>query len=58
MLLNGDGTFPVMLRDIRAAKATITVAQYLYEDGAIAREFAEAIAERCRAGVKVSILFR
>ena len=32
VLLNGDGTFPVMLRDIRAAKATITFAQYLYED--------------------------
>ena len=34
VLLNGDETFPVMLRDIRRAKSTITFSQYLYEDGA------------------------
>src|SRR5919109_5146137 len=56
VLLNGDETFPVMLRDIRRAKATITFAQYLYEDGSIARELAQAFAERCRAGVKADIL--
>src|SRR5919108_3604749 len=56
VLLNGDETFPVMLRDIRRARSTITFAQYLYEDGSIARELAEAFAERCRAGVKTSIL--
>jgi cardiolipin synthase len=56
VLLNGDETFPVMLRDIRAAKATITFAQYLFEGGSLAREFAEAFAERCRAGVQANIL--
>ena len=56
VLLNGDETFPVMLREIRRAKSTITFAQYLYEDGSIARELAQAFAERCRAGVKVDIL--
>jgi cardiolipin synthase len=56
VLLNGDETFPIMLRDIRGAKSTITFAQYLYEDGSIARELAQAFAERCRAGVKVDIL--
>ena len=45
-----------MLRDIRKAKSTITFAQYLYEDGSIAKEFAEAFADRCNAGVKVNIL--
>ena len=30
VLLNGDETFPVMLRDIKAAKSTITFAQYLF----------------------------
>jgi cardiolipin synthase A/B len=55
VLLNGD-TFAVMLRDIKAAKSTITFAQYLFEDGELAREFAQAFAERCRAGVKASIL--
>ena len=56
VLLNGDGTFPRMLAEIKKAKTTITFAQYLYEDGSIARELAEAFADRCRSGVKVSIL--
>jgi cardiolipin synthase len=56
VLLNGDETFPTMLRDIRAAKSTITFAQYLYEGGSIARDIAQAFAERCRAGVKVNVL--
>ncbi len=56
VLLNGDETFPTMLRDIRAAKSSITFAQYLYEGGSIARELAQAFAERGRAGVKVNIL--
>jgi cardiolipin synthase len=56
VLLNGDETFPTMLREIRKAKSTITFAQYLYEDGSIARELAQALAERCRAGVKADIL--
>jgi cardiolipin synthase len=52
VLLNGDQTFPRMLRDIKNAKSTITFAQYLYEDGSIAQELAQAFAERCRVGVK------
>ena len=56
ILLNGDDTYPAMLRDIRAAKSTITFAQYLFEGGSLAKEFAEAFAERCRAGVEVDIL--
>ncbi len=56
VLLNGDGTFPFMLRDIKAAKSTITFSQYLFEGGSLAREFAEAFAERCRAGVEANIL--
>lgn len=56
VLLNGDATFPVMLRAIKAAQSSITFAQYLFEGGVLAREFAEAFAERCRAGVKANIL--
>jgi cardiolipin synthase len=56
ILLNGDETFPAMLRDIKGATQTITFAQYLYEDGSIAYELAKAFAERCRAGVVVNIL--
>jgi len=56
ILLNGDETFPAMLRDIRNAKSTITFAQYLYEDGAIAYELAEAFSAGCRAGIQIHIL--
>ncbi|MGB7946093.1 MAG: cardiolipin synthase [Candidatus Binatia bacterium] len=56
LLFNGDETFPAMLRDIKTAKSTITFAQYLYTNGALAYELAEAFSERCRAGVHVHIL--
>jgi cardiolipin synthase A/B len=56
LLFNGDETFPVMLRDIKTAKSTITFAQYLYEDGSISYEFAQAFSDRCRAGVQAHIL--
>jgi cardiolipin synthase A/B len=56
VLLNGEETFPAMLRDVKKAKFTITFAQYLYEDGSIARDLAQAFAERCRVGIKVDIL--
>jgi cardiolipin synthase A/B len=55
-LFNGDETFPTMLRDVKTAASTITFAQYLYEDGAIAYDLAEALSERCRAGVQAHIL--
>jgi cardiolipin synthase A/B len=56
VLLNGDEIFPAMLSAIRQAKTTITLANFIYEDGAIAREMADALAERCRAGVGVNVL--
>jgi cardiolipin synthase len=56
LLFNGNETFPAMLKAIRGATKSVTYLQYLYQDGAIAYEFAEALAERCRAGVEVRIL--
>jgi phosphatidylserine/phosphatidylglycerophosphate/cardiolipin synthase-like enzyme len=58
LLFNGDEIFPAMLQAIRSARKSITYSQYLYKDGAIAYELAEAFAERCRAGVRVKILNR
>lgn len=45
-----------MLEAIRSAQRTVTYAQYFYEDGPIARDLAEALAERGRAGIGVSVL--
>ena len=56
LLLNGDEIFPAMLTAIRAARSTITLATYLYEDGPIADDVTRALAERCRAGVGVNVL--
>jgi cardiolipin synthase A/B len=56
VLLNGDQIFPAMLRAIRQARTTITLANYVYEDGDVARAMSAALAERCRAGVGVNIL--
>jgi cardiolipin synthase A/B len=55
-LLNGDEIFPPMLAAIRAAKVSITFETYIYWSGDIGREFAEALAERARQGVKVHVL--
>lgn len=56
ILLNGDEIFPSMLAAIRQAKTTITFANFVYEKGDIARDMAETLAERCRAGVGVNVL--
>ena len=55
-LINGDRIFPAMLGAIRAARRTITFETYIYWSGDIGREFAEALSERARAGVKVHVL--
>jgi cardiolipin synthase A/B len=56
VLLNGEEIFPAMIEAIRSARTSITYAQYDFEDGPVARDMIEAMAERCRAGVGVSIL--
>jgi cardiolipin synthase A/B len=55
-LVNGDRIFPSMLEAIRSARATITLETFIYWSGEIGRTFAEALAERARAGVKVHVL--
>lgn len=56
VLLNGEEIFPARLALIRGARKTITFAQYVFEEGEPAADTAEALAERCRAGVKVHVL--
>ena len=55
-LLNGDQIFPSMLDAIKGAKRTITFETYIYWSGDIGKAFADALAERARAGVKVHVL--
>jgi cardiolipin synthase A/B len=56
VLLNGDQIFAPMLAAIRSAQKSITFETYIYWSGDIGREFADALAERARHGVKVHVL--
>jgi cardiolipin synthase len=55
-LQNGDEIFPAMLDAIAKAKKTITFETYIYWSGEIGKQFADALCERARAGVRVHIL--
>jgi cardiolipin synthase len=55
-LLNGDQIFPAMLEAIRGAKETIDFETYIYWSGTVGKEFADALSERARAGVRVHVL--
>lgn len=55
-LLNGDQIFPAMLQAIHGAQRSITFETYIYWSGDVGRQFADALAERARAGVKVHVL--
>ncbi len=55
-LLNGDQIFPPMLAAIHAARHSITFETYIYWSGNIGQQFADALSERARAGVRVHVL--
>ncbi|HEY1893753.1 MAG TPA: phospholipase D-like domain-containing protein [Chthoniobacterales bacterium] len=55
-LVNGNQIFPSMLGAIRSAKHSISLETYVFQDGEIARQFTDALAERAQAGVKVNVI--
>ncbi|WP_327714105.1 phospholipase D-like domain-containing protein [Streptomyces sp. NBC_00490] len=56
VLRNGDEIFPAMLTAIRSAEHTVDMMTFVYWKGDIAREFAQTLAERARAGLRVRLL--
>jgi len=56
ILLNGDGTYPSLWKDIASAKRTLTVQLYYSQPGAVADTMAKYLEERARAGVRVVVL--
>ncbi len=56
ILLNGDQIFPALLEAIRGARTSIVYAQYYFEGGSTPRAIADALAERCQAGIPVHVL--
>lgn len=55
-LHNGDNIFPAMLEAIRGARQTVLFETFIYWSGEIGDEFADALSDRARAGVKVHVL--
>ena len=55
-LENGEEIFPSMLAAVRSAERSINFETYIYWSGRVGKEFADALSERARAGVKVHVL--
>lgn len=55
-LQNGNEIFPAMLLAIRSAQTSITFETFIYWSGEIGEEFSQALSERARAGVPVSVI--
>jgi cardiolipin synthase len=55
-LVNGREIFPAMLSAIRSARRSINFETYVFWNGEIGKQFATALAERARAGVKVNAI--
>jgi cardiolipin synthase len=56
ILHNGDNFYPVMLAAIEQAKNSVTIEAYIYWEGQIGRQFADALAAKAVSGVPVKIL--
>ena len=55
-LQNGNEIFPAMLQAIRSAQTSITFETFIYWSGDIGEKFSQALSERARAGVPVSVI--
>jgi cardiolipin synthase A/B len=53
---NGDRFYPAMLDAIRGARETINMECYIFKRGAIAGAFVDALCERARAGIRVTLV--
>jgi cardiolipin synthase len=56
-LEDGKAAYAAMFKAIRAARHHIHMEMYIFEDDEVGREFAKALAERARAGVKVRLIY-
>ena len=56
ILLNGDGTYPLLWKDIASAERTVTVQMYYSEPGAVADTMAKYLIDRAQHKVRVLLL--
>lgn len=57
ILRDGDQTFPAKLAAIAAAKHSVCLEIYIFEDDLIGQQFIAALCERAQAGVAVRLLY-
>src|SRR5689334_6790530 len=56
VLRNGDEIFPAMLEAIRKAQHTVDLMTFVYWQGWPAEQFADALCDRAKAGLRVRVL--
>jgi cardiolipin synthase A/B len=56
ILEDADGNYPVWLEAIAAARERVYLEQYIFEEDDVGRAFADVLAERARAGVRVRVI--
>ena len=57
VLQDGDGTYPRLWEDLRAAKQSITLQLYYGAPGSMADMLGDILIERAKAGVRVLVLY-
>ena len=56
LLLNGDGTYPELWRDLSQSRATISMQMYYALPGRVSDTLAQILCDRARSGVEVRLL--
>jgi cardiolipin synthase len=56
VLQNGNGFFPPLFRDIAAAKRSVHLEMFIWEEGGLASQLATLLAQKARHGVAVRVL--
>ncbi len=55
LFTEGDDLYRAMLADIVSAQASVDLESYIFADDEVGRQFAEALGERARAGIRVRV---
>jgi cardiolipin synthase len=56
LLQNGDGFFPPMMRDIAAARESVHIETFIWDDGQLAGQLVRLLTQKAREGVEVRVL--
>lgn len=56
VLRNGNEIFPAMMEAVRSARISIDFVTFVYWTGEVARDFARALADKAREGVRVRVV--